>query len=472
MERPRKRRSKRSKDFTISRNKKAAIKTAAYYSDCYVRGISAELANKATKDSQNHYKKWWLQQFGDYSKQNFGDACAVPRYNPPNQIQNNVTKMILKKEEEKNGTNKKRLASSLTESENPVIIPNEEEILEIDSPSYYAVTDNGWEMVGIYKEQYHSLRPFDTLTTTTSQIERNDSTHEQDTVQANFRALENVHPNSSTSISPSNIVSEIECSSDEVNNRVDDSTNDINVEIQAISTKRINNGNKQSKIQDGEDSFHYHQNEIDLLSPSSKYSSFYHEASRAWCTSFANRNYTENKHRSISLHDVGSCSNVQNMKRALIEDLSSTGGDVTSKRFLALLEHLRTVYCNTKWDARDPLGKNFKETSTHTEGLWLTLSRPHYQESLGRNKEKDYMYTLGRMSFDMFYPTNLVCSIQGIFNQVETVDLKDRDTVKGVPKALRRELKRGRNVLRTYKSVYFSLLFLYVFKMFVFFFIF
>ncbi len=55
------------------------------------------------------------------------------------------------------------------------------------------------------------------------------------------------------------------------------------------------------------------------------------------------------------------------------------------------------------------------------------------------------------MSFDMFRPTNLVCSIQGVFNTVEPVNISSLDSLTDVPRALKEELQRGDIALRSYK---------------------
>ena len=63
-------------------------------------------------------------------------------------------------------------------------------------------------------------------------------------------------------------------------------------------------------------------------------------------------------------------------------------------------------------------------------------------------------YTLGRMTFDMFSPTNLVCSLQGNFNSIEIVGDEQRgEMLKAglVPKGLREEVENRDVVLRTYK---------------------
>jgi len=56
---------------------------------------------------------------------------------------------------------------------------------------------------------------------------------------------------------------------------------------------------------------------------------------------------------------------------------------------------------------------------------------------LGVNAEGDFQYTLGRMTFGMFQPQDLICSIQGTFNPVHIVDGSDAGTIREkVPKSL------------------------------------
>ena len=87
-------------------------------------------------------------------------------------------------------------------------------------------------------------------------------------------------------------------------------------------------------------------------------------------------------------------------------------------------------------------------------GMWLTLSKPNYFGKIGENDNGDPLYTLGRMSFDMFSPTNLVCSLQGNFNQVEIVNEDDRKAMlERIPKKLREEVESGKTTLRTYHVI-------------------
>jgi hypothetical protein len=61
------------------------------------------------------------------------------------------------------------------------------------------------------------------------------------------------------------------------------------------------------------------------------------------------------------------------------------------------------------------------------------------------------MICVVQISKDMFRPTNLVCSIQGIFNPVHFVNGSDAEAVERVPSSLLGEMKDGSNVLRTYE---------------------
>jgi len=92
------------------------------------------------------------------------------------------------------------------------------------------------------------------------------------------------------------------------------------------------------------------------------------------------------------------------------------------------------------------------------EGNWFTLTKPTYLNCLGNNNHGNPMYTLGRMSFEMFRPSSLVVSIDAVWNVMEEVDLssilnkggKDNDGVFTLPKNLIDEDLTG---LRTYHIV-------------------
>jgi hypothetical protein len=130
----------------------------------------------------------------------------------------------------------------------------------------------------------------------------------------------------------------------------------------------------------------------------------------------------------------------------ILEALAIAGGDVTSPKFQSCLQTLESYFNLTGVDTRS------SRSRVASEGLWLTLTKPSFYANLGENDQGDPMYTLGRMSFDMFSPTSLVCSLQGNFNSVERVADTDRASVlEAVPKSLREEVEAGNSVLRTYK---------------------
>jgi len=118
--------------------------------------------------------------------------------------------------------------------------------------------------------------------------------------------------------------------------------------------------------------------------------------------------------------------------------------------FLAALEVLQSEYKCSEVDAR--------EQTELLDGNWVMLSPLNFPECLGRNETGDPMYTLGRMSFDMFRPTGLKCSIQSASNVVSSVGSANRRYCRiptAIPKLLETEvlelLQRGRmKCLRTY----------------------
>lgn len=110
-------------------------------------------------------------------------------------------------------------------------------------------------------------------------------------------------------------------------------------------------------------------------------------------------------------------------------------------RFLSLLKILESQYGKKKIDARYENDCN--------DATWFTFVSSGFQESLGRNKDGDHKYTLGRMSFDMFKPTNLVCSIQWTFNTV--ISLHGQNT-RPLPSHLRYGVLQGKeHLLRQYE---------------------
>ena len=145
----------------------------------------------------------------------------------------------------------------------------------------------------------------------------------------------------------------------------------------------------------------------------------------------------------------------KSIRSELIEALDSAKGDVTDKRFLSVLEILSNFYKTSRRDARaspwsgngidgGEYGYNGGEIGGPTasdffEGSWVNMSRPNYIECLGENGDNDFMYTLGRMSFDMFQPSNLICSVQSTHTTIKIIGERE-ELPAFVPKSLKEEV--------------------------------
>jgi hypothetical protein len=155
--------------------------------------------------------------------------------------------------------------------------------------------------------------------------------------------------------------------------------------------------------------------------------------------------------RSIpNLSNGVSRSEVEAIRDELVQELKANGGDTSSVSFQSKLSVLTSFYLSSDNDARTVA------SAYELDGTWLTLTKPTYPDTKGRNEIGQYMYALGRMSFDMFRPTGLVCSIQGTFNTIHALDPASEQLPVFIPRPLRREVWRSSmndqpNSLRTYK---------------------
>ena len=141
-------------------------------------------------------------------------------------------------------------------------------------------------------------------------------------------------------------------------------------------------------------------------------------------------------------------SQLREVKMRLITDLRASGGSTQTDTFQECLEFLEAYYKSKSWDGR---GSHDSFAPFKLEGQWLTLSKPTYNECKGRNEKGEYLYSLGRLSFDMFKPTNLVCSIQAVFNSVRPMDPRKPDRPLHVPRSLMKEIQKGQIHLQTYE---------------------
>lgn len=120
----------------------------------------------------------------------------------------------------------------------------------------------------------------------------------------------------------------------------------------------------------------------------------------------------------------------------LVDALLSTQGDVTDKRFLQAVDILSKMY-SSEHNKSKALAD--EAVQAHLNGTWVSLSKPSYSGCLGKNDFNEYIYTLGKMSFNMFKPGNLKCSVQHTLNNVKFVCSLEEAPV-SIPWSLRREL--------------------------------
>ena len=127
----------------------------------------------------------------------------------------------------------------------------------------------------------------------------------------------------------------------------------------------------------------------------------------------------------------------------LVDALLSSNGNVEDERFLKALDVLSTIYSSSNYDRERTSssdGNNNKNMiSNYFNGSWVTISRPAYSGCLGKNDDGDFMYTLGAMSFGIFKPEHLRCSIQHSMNNIRFVCGMD-EAPTAAPWSLRREL--------------------------------
>lgn len=128
---------------------------------------------------------------------------------------------------------------------------------------------------------------------------------------------------------------------------------------------------------------------------------------------------------------------LQSARDGLLLALSATGGNTDGHPFRQCLTTLHQYYRQTRMDVR---------TTNASSGTWLTLTKPIFADCLGQNDQGDPLYTLSRMSFDMFRPSDLICSLQGNFNCVEPVQT-------GVPPVLQADVHQDDASFCTYNGV-------------------
>jgi hypothetical protein len=144
----------------------------------------------------------------------------------------------------------------------------------------------------------------------------------------------------------------------------------------------------------------------------------------------------------ISTLSMANKTNIETVRNQLIEDLRQSGGQIDTPEVVRCMEILQTYYSSGGLQKVDP---------SSLRGNWLTISKPTYTECQGKSKTGESMYTLGRIGFDMFKPSGLLCSVQASFNNVQPINPKNPGRPLHVPKKLMRDIQKGECQLHSYE---------------------
>jgi len=164
--------------------------------------------------------------------------------------------------------------------------------------------------------------------------------------------------------------------------------------------------------------------------------------------------YRVNAATSIINSPTGSGYNTQDFasvaKSEILWALQHSGGDTLDPRFQDALQGLSRMYKNNNSSSNN-IDKE-RGGACLFDGQWDTISRPTFKECIGVNENGDFEYTLGRMSFDMFRPSNLICSVQRIVSKSERMKMNGDNYPAEVPSKLKEEIDemKQKKGLRTY----------------------
>lgn len=136
--------------------------------------------------------------------------------------------------------------------------------------------------------------------------------------------------------------------------------------------------------------------------------------------------------RSTSPHEL-----IATLKRAL----QGARGDAHHPSCQPLLRHL------TDLQSQDDIRWKLGEPSILDAHRWKLLTKPLYSELQGQASVSDNqmepqpVYTLGRLAFDMFRPTHLLCSISHITNRIQLSSNNNQRRPRSFPARLPRHNK-------------------------------
>jgi hypothetical protein len=490
-----------------SQRKDAAKTAATYYGECYLEGVEMSHADKAARESHDRYKKWWLQERESNGiMHSFGDGMKVPMFNPPSSSPLPLTapeeQVAMKhKSNEKMGqtfvsyytVDDSATLDAPKSHSGPELMMNAARVFDRSSgASHPSPVDNasflsnqqfdatappegylsGESMNSSGKKRQRSLTG-SVLPQAKDQAMSTDETiciSNRLSLRAPYHQSRSKPRELTTAKNRGHGIDPYATTDDEAAGGMTNHTMEPRLPpcgFERARSKRLEQQRRRSSFCEYE------------YAPQPRRSSPLRRSvldKRKGAQGYKKRvenvsSKSVERHPSIDEEGMHRCADnekydaimtsimppvgrtakhIDNAKLELLRCLAISGGDITNKPFLFALEQLRALYVMNDFDARFACPEGDK----HLEGNWLTISRPNFNECLGTNTNGDYMYTLGRMSFDMFAPGNLVCSISGIFNSIQ-VESSEK-CIRSVPKSLRDEVTKGNTILRRYEYVLFA----------------
>lgn len=141
--------------------------------------------------------------------------------------------------------------------------------------------------------------------------------------------------------------------------------------------------------------------------------------------------------------------------------LKSCGRDINAEPVQEALTELQNIYNNNDIDARMTKSTSSTTdidtiTSFDYEGDWLMETLPSFLDLQGHNSDGDSIYTMGRLSFNMIQPSNVLCSVQKVTQHIHKLDESTATATASlpdlIPKSLRKELEEDASGLRTFRT--------------------
>lgn len=112
-------------------------------------------------------------------------------------------------------------------------------------------------------------------------------------------------------------------------------------------------------------------------------------------------------------------------KKTLLARLEEADGEPRNKRVAAAVEVLAAEW--RLWKESDESLSSPAGALRQATGRWEALTRADFPGSVGRNENsKAYTYTLGRMSFGLFSPSDVILSVEGCTATCRPLDLFER----------------------------------------------